>query len=223
MNASRKTFLMGMTVAALAFAQMDCQASAPAAEKTAADQASKTKVALYVDTGCRGGGVIQWARLLRSAPEVDSMLITAKDILEGKLKGVDVLVMPGGSGLDRCKDLGEEGFETIRKYIREGGRYYGTCAGFAMALNTPRRMGLIPYAREKTPVRGGLSSAVRLSKRAEELLGVPAGRRYIFYHNGPLTAPGAPCRIPNMRQSRRSSARSCRRARRYRPCTACRP
>ena len=39
----------------------------------------------------------------------------------GKLSGYDVLVMPGGSGYDRYSQLGEEGFEKIRKYIREGG------------------------------------------------------------------------------------------------------
>ena len=152
----------------------------------------KIKVALYLDVGCKGGGVIHWAQLLKSSPDVACDFINAADVQAGKLVGYDVLVMPGGSGYDRYAQLGEEGFEKIRKYIREGGKYYGVCAGIALALNDPKRLRLIPYTREKNPVRGGFSGAVKLNARAEELLGVPAGTRYFRYHDGPLPAKGDP-------------------------------
>ena len=152
----------------------------------------KTKVALYLDIGCKGGGVIHWAQLLRSSPEVECDFIDAADVQAGKLGGYDVLVMPGGSGYERYAQLGEEGFEKIRKYIREGGNFYGVCAGIAMALNDPKRLRIIPYTREKNPPRGGFSGAVRLNARAEELLGVPAATRYFRYHDGPLPAKGNP-------------------------------
>ena len=152
----------------------------------------KTKVALYLDVGCRGGGAIQWARLLKSSPEIACTFINADDLQAGKLKDFEVLVMPGGGGLERYDQLGEEGFEKIRRFIREGGKYYGTCAGIAMALNDPKRLRLIPYKREKNPPRGGFSAAVKLNKRAEELLGVPAATRYFRYHDGPLPAKGDP-------------------------------
>ena len=152
----------------------------------------KIKVALYLDVGCKGGGVIHWAELLKSSPDVACTFINAADVQAGKLKDFDVLVMPGGSGYDRYTQLGEEGFEKIRKYIREGGKYYGVCAGIALALNDPKRLRLIPYTREKNPVRGGFSGAVKLNSRAEELLGVSAGTRYFRYHDGPLPAKGDP-------------------------------
>ena len=152
----------------------------------------KIKVALYLDVGCKGGGVIHWAELLKSSSDVACTFIDAADVQAGKLKDFDVLVMPGGSGYDRYTQLGEEGFEKIRKYIREGGKYYGVCAGIALALNDPKRLRLIPYTREKNPPRGGFSGAVKLNARAEELLGVPAGTRYFRYHDGPLPAKGDP-------------------------------
>ena len=149
-------------------------------------------VALYLDNGCRGGGVIHLAQLLKSSPDVKCDFLDAADVQAGKLAGYDVLVMPGGSGYDRYTQLREEGFEKIRKYIREGGCYYGICAGIALALNDPKRLRLIPYSREKTPPRGGFSAAVKLNARAEELLGVPAGTRYFRYHDGPLPVKGEP-------------------------------
>lgn len=186
---SRREFLEALLVAA----QTVCLLN-PSLAETQPDtrHIPKVKVALYLDIGCRGGGVIQWARLLKSAPDVDCAFVSSADVLAGKLKGVDVFVMPGGWGLVRYKQLGDEGFENIRSYIREGGNYYGTCAGIAMALNDPKRLRLIPYTREKNPSRGGFSGAVKLNKRAEELLGVPAGDRYFRYHDGPLPAKGDP-------------------------------
>ena len=150
------------------------------------------RVALYLDRGCRGGGAIRWAQLLRSSPDAECDLLDAADVMAGKLAEYDVLVMPGGGGYERFDQLGEEGFELIRAYIRAGGGYYGTCGGFAIALNDPKRLRLIPFTREKDPVRGGFAGAVALNARAEKLLGVPAGTRNFFFHNGPLCAPGNP-------------------------------
>ena len=175
----------GGLLATLAVALVVCQSAA-------SHDDSRIKVALYLDNGCRGGGVIHLAQLRKSSPDVECECLNAADVQTGKLVGYDVLVMPGGSGYDRYAQLGEEGFEKIRKYIREGGRYYGICAGIALALNDPKRLRLIPYTREKNPLRGGFSGAVKLNRRAEELLGVPAGTRYFRYHDGPLPAKGDP-------------------------------
>ena len=176
-----------------AVSMVGCQTAATVTQATPHSLADgKVKVALYLDVGCRGGGVIHLAQLLKSSPEVACDFLDAADVRAGKLAGYDVLVMPGGSGYDRYIQLGEEGFEAIRKYIREGGGYYGICAGIALALNDPKRLRLIPYTREKTPPRGGFSAAVKLNGRAEELLGVSAGTRYFRYHDGPLPANGDP-------------------------------
>ncbi|MBQ6338614.1 MAG: hypothetical protein IJI36_05650 [Kiritimatiellae bacterium] len=119
----------------------------------------KIKVALYLDVGCKGGGVIHWAELLKSSPDVACTFINAADVQAGKLVGYDVLVMPGGSGYDRYAQLGEEGFEKIRKYIREGGKYYGVCAGIALALNDPEAAPPHPlHAREESGARRVLGS-----------------------------------------------------------------
>ena len=152
----------------------------------------KVKVALYLDIGCKGGGVIHLAQLLKSSPDVACDFLDAEDVQAGKLVGYDVLVMPGGSGYDRYAQLREDGFEKIRKYIRDGGSYYGICAGIAMALNDPKRLRLIPYTREKNPLRGGFSAAVKFNARAEEILGVTEGIRYFRYHDGPIPANGDP-------------------------------
>lgn len=62
-------------------------------------KADPLKVALYVGVGCRGGGVVHWARLLETSPEIELDMVNCADVKAGKLHGKDVLVMPGGGGL----------------------------------------------------------------------------------------------------------------------------
>ena len=182
-----------LIIAASAVSLTGCCLAAPLTDASSdASCGEKIKVALYLDNGCLGGGVIHLARLLKSSPEVSCDFLSAADVQAEKLAGYDVLVMPGGSGYDRYTQLGEEGFEKIRKYIREGGHYYGICAGISMALNDPKRLRLIPYSREKNPLRGGFSAAIKLNARAEELLGVKEGIRYFRYHDGPIPVKGDP-------------------------------
>uniref|UniRef100_A0A060TDA3 ARAD1D41668p n=1 Tax=Blastobotrys adeninivorans TaxID=409370 RepID=A0A060TDA3_BLAAD len=40
-----------------------------------------------------------------------------------------LVVMPGGADLPYCRELGGQGNEAIKKYVRQGGRYLGFCAG----------------------------------------------------------------------------------------------
>ena len=60
MNRARKSHLV-LALALFCAARMACASVA----------AAQIKVALYLDEGCRGGGVIHLAQLLRSSPDVD--------------------------------------------------------------------------------------------------------------------------------------------------------
>lgn len=154
--------------------------------------ADSLKVALYVDVGCRGGGVVHWARLLETSPEIDLEILNCADVMSDKLMGKDVLVMPGGGGFERYKQWQEAGCEKFRSFIRKGGAYFGTCCGLAVALNEDQRIRLVPFKRDGNPVRGGFDSSVKLLPRAAELLGVKAETRSIVYHNGPVPVPADP-------------------------------
>jgi glutamine amidotransferase-like uncharacterized protein len=58
----------------------------------------------------------------------------ASDIRKGALNGMDSVIFMGGSGGGQAKDLGEEGLEAVRTFVKEGGGYIGVCAGAYMAL-----------------------------------------------------------------------------------------
>ena len=93
--------------------------------------ADKVKIGMYVDTGVGGAGVMGWAKILSNSPQVELILLDVADIRGGKLRECDVLLMPGGSTGREFRALGKDGVEAIRKYVAEGGKYIGVCAGWA--------------------------------------------------------------------------------------------
>jgi len=56
--------------------------------------------------------------------------INSSDIIEkDTLNNCALLVMPGGADLPYCEALNGDGNDKIRKYVEDGGCYFGTCAG----------------------------------------------------------------------------------------------
>ena len=81
---SMKHLQAAVSVATLAFALTGCQSAAPVARLPPdAWHVPKIKVALYLDVGCKGGGVIHLAQLLKSSPEVACDFVNAADVQAG--------------------------------------------------------------------------------------------------------------------------------------------
>ena len=162
---------------------------------TAAASAAPLKVGVFVDKGARSNGCASWVRLLTSSPELETTFLDAPAVRSGALDGLDVLVMPGGHSIVESKQLEEAGREAIRRYIREGGRYYGTCAGCSLMLNEPMetRLRVIPFSRDPKSQRGGGEAmTMKVTKRGEALTGIKAGDHPVRYHNGPMLVPTKP-------------------------------
>jgi len=157
------------------------------------------RVGLFVDRGCRGNGLARWAEIIDGSPDAELVILSGKAIREGGLKGLDLLVMPGGAGQPQYASLGDAGAQAIRDYVANGGKYFGTCCGIAIALNennvtlkknaTLKRLRMLPFKRVHAPSRGGFTATVAFNETGAKYLGIPQGRRQIRYHNGPVLAP----------------------------------
>ena len=139
---------------------------------TSVASAEPLKVALFADRGCLGNGVAFWAELLHDSPDVDLKIVDGADIRGGALDDRELLVMPGGHGKPQYEALGDEGAERIRAFVRDGGRYFGTCCGFSMALNENRkdmkRLKMLPLKRVIAPNRGGVTATVKFNRRGAD-------------------------------------------------------
>ena len=177
----------GHLLPALLTAVLLAAATAGAAPAPAAKPAGKkVRAAFYADTGSRGAGMLQLARVLAHAPGIELLPVTSRDLRRGELKKFDLLVVPGGKVVIQYPGIGKEGAEAIKAFVRGGGSYLGICAGCFDALPSENRLGLLPF--ENIPRAWGRDSraTVEISKEGAAVLGIAPGRRRVSYNGGPI-------------------------------------
>lgn len=162
-------------------------------EKRALPPPDRVRVSVFAGKGTRGNGFSEWLRLVHSSPELDLSLVDAAGVRAGALASADLLVVPGGSSRTIKQDIGPEGAERIRAFIRAGGGYVGTCAGCCLLLDESadpeRGIGVIPYRRVGSKGHGMMPVAFNADGAAA--LGLAAGTREIRYSRGPVMEPVA--------------------------------
>lgn len=65
----------------------------------------------------------------------------------------DVIVFPGGSGSGQAKAIGVQGISNLRKFVKSGGGFIGTCGGAYLAMTWLEFYG--PDIHYQTPVDRG--------------------------------------------------------------------
>ncbi len=152
---------------------------------------AKIKAGLYCGLGSRGVYSVYWAKILEASPDVELTYLDGADLRNGRLEGLDILVMPGGSGFDQYDSMEKAGAEAVRRFIRNGGRYFGTCAGLALLLNEERRVALLPYRRiDGHYLRHGGNLNVEFNEKWTKELAVTNANWKISFYNGPIAIPG---------------------------------
>ncbi|MCL1975405.1 MAG: BPL-N domain-containing protein [Firmicutes bacterium] len=95
------------------------------------------KIAFYVGLGtdiwCYNelrNNILAWA-------DFELTDLDDQDIRNGKLREFDLLIVPGSPDAGECyyRGLGERGYDAIRSFIAEGGRYLGVCGGAYFPLS----------------------------------------------------------------------------------------
>lgn len=155
-----------------------------------ASSARRLKVGYYIAAGSASGGVHHIARMLYYSPQFEVTLLDGQDLRDGKLEGLDLFIIPGGDSESQYRMMQESGAEAIRKFVREGGAYYGICAGFHCAINKPTRVRLLPYEH----IPGGFGNVadlrIQLSEEGGKLLDIAPGSYIVRYSQGPIVRPG---------------------------------
>ncbi len=137
------------------------------------------------------------ARMLAFAPEYELKFLSPEDYVNGGLDSIDLVVQPGGGCTSQYKALGEKGAEALRRFVLNGGKYYGVCAGAFMALqqslpNRPR-IGLAPFkGDDPAHYRGQAPIKVKFTEDGQKALEGVGKTRTVVYAGGPALVPGKP-------------------------------
>jgi glutamine amidotransferase-like uncharacterized protein len=155
------------------------------------EEPSALRVAVFVGNGARNVGAYRWIEIATTSDNTVATPVDGASIRAGALDSADVLIMPGGSAHVEANELGADGRERVKAFVRGGGGYIGTCAGFYLVTQPfPGRkanyLGLIPFRDTIDGMNGEAELMFNFSGRAEELAGIREGDYKIRYSHGPV-------------------------------------
>ena len=148
------------------------------------------QIGVYRDVGA-GASVADLLSALGRFQGIAVQEVKADAIRSGALADLDVLIHPGGSGSKQGRHLGEEGRQTVRQFISQGGGFIGICAGaylasadYTWSLNVldAKVLDRKHWARGTGMVELGLTDSGR------QILDSDGDELTIFYGQGPLLA-----------------------------------
>lgn len=120
--------------------------------------------------------------------------VDAADIRAGKLKGAQILIVPGGMSRTQATALGRDGREIIKQFVADGGGYVGVCAGCYLASSHYEwSLHLLPVKVVDSAnwERGIKRLAVELTSEGKEAFDRKDKDLKVQYHNGPVLEPQA--------------------------------
>ena len=160
--------------------------------------ANPVRVATYFDLGVGGCASIRWIKLLSLSPDIAFTAVSAEDVRAGALANADLYIAPGGSSSTQAQTLQAAGRSNLVEFVRNGGGYFGTCAGCYLAMSyadgekkSRGRLDMMPYEAQQSPYRGGAELLIRFTDDAKMLGFKPKGKRKVRYHGGPVPLPHA--------------------------------
>jgi hypothetical protein len=200
MNMERhfERMLFGALIGALMFGPSSpkCLASERSAPSQRPPRMVPIRVGVFDGGGASPECVIETYEALRIDEEIHPSYVSAVDISLGKLKDLDVVVFPGGSGSREYNNLGLGLRETLRNFVlKEGNGIVGICAGAYLISDTegyPCLNLIDAHAVDREhDERGAALAEVSFSEKGlaifPEMKGYAKG--FIQYHDGPLFIP----------------------------------
>lgn len=149
------------------------------------------RTAIYSGIGVKGRTICYWQDLYKKHDLGQLDILYSNLFVEEKLSSYDLLILPGGSGKEICYGLGDHGKSTVRKYLENGGKMLGVCAGaYATTHQMKTYLGVSPLVSADCDHthRGECVLNISFSKKGRELFGTEEKNVPIIYHNGPIVA-----------------------------------
>lgn len=171
-----------------------------AADHDSAAARPPVRVALYHGPGTGGAGPPNLLKRLHCPPQFTIANLTPAQIRGGALTNHDVVIFAGGSASKQAEAIGEDGRQTVRRFVEQGGGYIGICAGAYLATSGPAatRLNLVDAVTVSPRWKRGRGNVeLELTDAGLRVIGDPAGRFAVRYVNGPIVKPAGREDLPD--------------------------
>ena len=151
------------------------------------------RTAIYSGRGAKGKTLCYWQKLYKQHDLGQFDILYSHLFTEEKLASYDLLIRPGGDSKEICYGLGDRGKCIVRKYLQNGGRLLGVCAGaYATTHQINTYLGVSPFviADYSHAHRGEALINLSFTPKGQQLFGITdeISTIPILYHNGPTVA-----------------------------------
>ena len=149
-------------------------------------------VGVFDGNGAGAISVIETIEALKIDQEITAFPVSASDIMKGKLKEIDALVFPGGSGSKQLNNLGKQGKEAVLQFVEEDGKgILGICAGAYMLCSTEGyaslQLGNVKHIDRAHYARGKGLVEFKLNTEGELIFPELKGNnQFAQYYDGPV-------------------------------------
>lgn len=156
--------------------------------------ASPLRVTVFGDRGPCGTCAHEWYRVINDSPEMTVTITTGYQIRNSDiLDRTDIFVVPGGNSSEIPSALMTSGIDKLKAWLKNGGRYFGTCCGCAILLQQQYYLSIAPFTRlGSVQTDWGGNYGVDFTAEAAAALGMTPGCHQYRYAEGPILAPGDP-------------------------------
>jgi glutamine amidotransferase PdxT len=195
---------LGAGVAGVEEAAKPAPAGAAPAEPAAAPPSAPAAKPAPIRVVCfdiAGTGVStrNMKKCLDSSPDFAFQTVTAEDIRQNALSKCDVIICPGGNAPKQAQNLGTEGCQAIREFVRSGGGYVGFCAGSYLAsAHFTWDLGILnaKVVDRDHWARGNGNVTLKITPEGKRILGATDEIVTCYYAQGPLLEPSNLTNVP---------------------------
>ena len=148
------------------------------------------KIAIYYDMGVKQSTISVWSNFCRMYFETEPTQLNSESFIYTRLKQFDLVIVPGGKSLLENFSMTEEDKEGLRRYVSEGGKFAGICAGaFLTSLAFDWSLGLVPLKviENQDETTGEiLQLDFSFTKEGNVFFNTNIEKTKMYFHGGPI-------------------------------------
>lgn len=194
-----KNMLVWLTALALLFG---CQTNNSKVEKKQSTN-NKITVGVFDKNGDSPYCITDAIEAIKIDTAMQTVMVSAADIVAGKTQNIDVFLFPGGGGRSETGSLGELGQQKIIDLVKKQGKgVVGICAGAYILTETPDYPSLALSGGEAIDIehdhRGHGLVKFSVTKEGEKIFPELKDREISFsqYYEGPVLIPAKNTKYP---------------------------
>ena len=155
------------------------------------NETSFLKIGIYYDKGVTQNTIAVWSNFFRKYFGSEPIQCGTGDFVYKKIKGYDLVVVPGGKGYEESLGMTEDDKEGLKQFVSEGGKLLAVCAGaFLVTQDDSWSLNMVDITQDVSK-KPHLSDEIleldfNVTEKGQEIFNTRLDTIKLRYHGGPV-------------------------------------